>query len=277
MGKSNWIRMQATVVAAVGLAAVAVTHAEVRQPIRIETQNVSPFDAMGAFSFVYGGKSSSEFLAHWNLEQSSRQLDENRVEHTRTYRDPKTSLEIRSVAIEYKDFPALDWLLYLHNGGRENTPIIEKIEPLDLQLAGDREGFVLHYALGDTGGEYVQGFLSATSNFAPKKKVFKSDAIDNAYPRGNGSRRIPLVLAPNGGRSSDGYLPFFNLQWQKGGVVIALGWTGQWEASFGHEGEDVLKIQAGQQLTHFTLYPGETVRTPQDFVAFLGRGGLPAG
>jgi alpha-galactosidase len=45
-------------------------------------------------------------------------------------------------------------------------------------------------------------------------------------------------------------------------VLIAVGWPGQWAASFVRDGADGLRIQAGQALTHLVLQPGEEIRTP---------------
>ena len=209
-------------------------------PFKVETANLSPADLLGSFSFIYGGTASGELLGGWQTRRDVEKLDENRARHTITYTDPKAGLEVRCQAVEYADFPAVEWLLYFHNGGEQDTPIIERIEPLDLQIAGDPEGFTLHYSLGDT---------NSADSFAPMDHPLKSGG---PY---RGSEWGPFVLAPHAGRSSssshDGYwwsgaLPFFNLEWQGAGAVIAVGWSGQWEASFQHIGGNVLSVQAGQ-------------------------------
>ena len=47
------------------------------------------------------------------------------------------------------------------------------------------------------------------------------------------------------------------------GIIIALGWPGQWAAQFKRvEEANGLRLRAGQELTHFKLQPGEEVRTP---------------
>ncbi len=45
-------------------------------------------------------------------------------------------------------------------------------------------------------------------------------------------------------------------------MLAALGWPGQWAASFVRDGGDALRVRGGQEQTHFTLRPGEQVRTP---------------
>ena len=55
----------------------------------------------------------------WEVKRASRQLDDQRTEHTLTYTDPKTGLEVQCVGIEYRDFPAVDWVLYAKNTGEQ--------------------------------------------------------------------------------------------------------------------------------------------------------------
>jgi alpha-galactosidase len=57
------------------------------------------------------------------------------------------------------------------------------------------------------------------------------------------------------------YIPFFNLQWRDGGVVGAIGWTGQWMVSAGRSTSSIA-LKSGQQLTHLRLHAGESIRTP---------------
>jgi len=50
-----------------------------------------------------------------------------------------------------------------------------------------------------------------------------------------------------------------------------LGWPGQWAAKFTRDRDKGLHVQAGQELTHFKLLPGEEVRGPLAVVQFLER------
>ena len=61
-------------------------------------------------------------------------------------------------------------------------------------------------------------------------------------------------MAPSGGRPSNSTaFPFFNLQYGDQGVIVAVGWSGQWEARFQRVGQNAIAMQAGQQLTHLKL------------------------
>ncbi|MCB1128546.1 MAG: alpha-galactosidase, partial [Verrucomicrobiae bacterium] len=52
------------------------------------------------------------------------------------------------------------------------------------------------------------------------------------------------------------------------GTIIAVGWPGQWAATFARDSGSGLRIRAGQEQTHFKLRPGEEVRSPLMVVQF---------
>ncbi|MCX6225553.1 MAG: alpha-galactosidase [Bacteroidia bacterium] len=56
--------------------------------------------------------------------------------------------------------------------------------------------------------------------------------------------------------------PYYNLQLPGGGVILAVGWPGQWASSFIRDGQNGLRIMAGQELTNLYLKPGEEIRAP---------------
>ena len=44
--------------------------------------------------------------------------------------------------------------------------------------------------------------------------------------------------------------------------IIVVGWPGQWSSLWSRDEGTGLHVQAGQELTHFKLLPGEEVRSP---------------
>ncbi len=127
------------------------------------------------FSFTYGGKPSAELLKTWELKRASRQIDAQRTEHTLTYTDPKTGLVLRCVGIEYRDFPAVEWVIHLQNTGPADTPILEAIQAMDTPLPLPEAGQpVLHWA---------KGGVASFDDFAPQETALKPDA-KRASPAG---------------------------------------------------------------------------------------------
>jgi len=201
------------------------------------------------FSFVLGGQSSAELLPKWS-RQASEERPEGAQRRASMWTDPRTGLRVTCEVTLHDDFPAVDWVLYFENGGNEDTPILENVLPLDTTFAqeGASQKPVLHYARGST---------SNVNDFEP---------LDQSLGAGE-----ELELAPRAGRSSDPWFPFFNLDLGGAGVLLAVGWSGQWQTTF--RGEDGgVRVGAGMQDTHLVLHPGERIRTPRILlVGWTGR------
>jgi alpha-galactosidase len=212
----------------------------------IEGQQKSPYTTDPPFSFVYDGKPSAEFLSSWKVERQSINIDNNREEHKVIYTDPNTGLEIRCVAIEYSDFPTVEWTIYFKNNGSKDTPIISDIQAIDTVLERDAQGeFVLNHHDGSPCMPY---------DYRPHKTELKAGA--------------EKIIATSGGRSSNSDFPYFNVELPGEGYIIVIGWAGQWSAKFSRDSLNKLRVQAGQELTHFKLYPNEEIRTPLIVVQF---------
>ena len=100
------------------------------------------------FSFVYQGKPSADFLKNWRTERVSKKLGDGGTARTTTYSDPATGLEVRCDAVEYSEYPAVEWILHFKNTGTKDTGIIENILPMDLSLTRGSSEFVVHHAKG---------------------------------------------------------------------------------------------------------------------------------
>jgi alpha-galactosidase len=198
------------------------------------------------FSFRYGARPFSQILKTWTIERSVRALDNHRTEYLVTYTDPGTGLVIRCVAIAYDDFPTVEWTLYFQNNGTHPSPIIENIQAIDTQFDRTPEGeFLLHHAKGSP---------NSPTDYRPLETMLEP--------------KTETRIATTGGRPTDSDLCYFNVEWAGGGVILALGWPGQWAARFTRDEGKGLQVQAGQELTHFRLLPAEEVRTPLIAVQF---------
>ena len=225
----------------------AARAAEVVKPVEMSPSekwlNLRLLDATSAhlpFSFIYDGKASGELLSAWPKKVQTKKLDADRTQRTSTWTDPKTGLKVRSVAVDYADFPVVEWTVYFTNFGKEVSPVLENLQGLDARLERSGEGeFLLHHWKGDT---------SAPDLYQPLELPLAAN--------------VQKRFAPAGGRGSNGVFPYFNLAMPGGGLMLAVGWPGQWAATFARDAQRGLRITAGQELTHLALPPGMQVRTP---------------
>ncbi len=194
------------------------------------------------FSFVYDDKQSSDLLKDWQFHHESKELGDSGAERIFTYTDPETKLCVCCRCEVFSDFPVMEWLLTFENNGTDDTPIIENIQAVDTVWDFKQGGEVtLHRALGSS---------ASRSDFAPIDEVMKPD--------------VEINLAPIGGRSSNTTVfPFFNIEAPGEGLVIAIGWSGQWAISLVKSGEKSIKLRAGMELTHLKLHKNEKIRTPK--------------
>ncbi len=223
---------------ACGIAPIAEELAESQQWFETQFQDACEFPR--PFSFVYEGQHSTDLLKKWRIDRTSRSLGAGRIERTLICADPKTGLMVRCVAVRYEDFPTVEWTLYFKNAGSEDSPILEDIQALDIQFErGDRGEFLLHHN---------RGSVANRGDYEPLETILKPDT----------NKRLSAV----GGRPTNGNWSYFNLEWTERGVIIAVGWPGQWAAEFTRNGGKAVRVRAGQELTHFRLHPGEEVRSP---------------
>lgn len=200
------------------------------------------------FSFQYDGQSSRTFLSSWNFERSSEVLDTNRTLWTLTYTDPSTSLIVRCELTEYRDYPAAEWLLWFENPVFSNTPIIENVQTADLTFTSTNSGdFIVHHNKGSTPP------FPTIRDFEPLSRTLTSS----------------LRVLPKSGRSSEDFMPFFNLESPDDlGAALAIGWTGQWEANFTRASSTSARFEAGMERLRIRLLPREEIRVPSVLLLF---------
>ncbi|MBD3182500.1 alpha-galactosidase [Candidatus Poribacteria bacterium] len=194
------------------------------------------------FSFVYDDKKSFDFLKEWQFHHESKELEDSKTEHIFSYTDPETKFCVCFICEVFSDFPVVEWLITFENKGINDTPIIENIQAIDAVWDFNQGGeVVLHRALGSS---------ASRSDFAPVDEVLRPNTEIN--------------LAPVGGRSSNTTVfPFINIKAPAEGLVIAVGWSGQWAMSIVKNSESSIKIRAGMELTHLKLHKNEKIRTPR--------------
>ncbi len=197
------------------------------------------------FSFIFGGKPSDDLLLGWRRERTMKEEEGRKLVST-TFTDPATGLSVSWEAVRFLDFPALDQVLSFENRGAADTPIIEGIQALDVTFDRPLPGgspFLLHWTNGAPANptDYESSVL----------------AVDEKTPR---------VLGGGGGRSSNKDFPFVKVVSEAGQFIVAVGWSGQWQARLECPDRGRLHLAAGMEKTRFLLHPGEKVRTPRMLV-----------
>ena len=192
------------------------------------------------FSFKYAGRESAQFLSSWSHADETVTADGGKILR-RTYSDPVTKLRVIAEIRTFNDFAAVEWLLKFRNEGTSDSPIIEDIMPLDWAFAAEGNA-ALHHARGST---------AQPNDYAPQTEVLKPGSV--------------VHLQSESGRSSSGNtLPFFNLELGDHGVIGAIGWTGNWDATFSFApSAKIIAAKAGMRKTHFLLHPQEEIRSPR--------------
>ena len=193
-------------------------------------------DGSGPFSLSIGSAPMGG-AENWERTISAEESDGHSVE----WRHPGTGIVVAAAVRLFPGLPALDYVLHVVNKSDEDSPILEHIMPLDVRLSLTAGGPVTVY--------HAKGSSCAEDDFLPLQTIL--------YPGKS------LSLSPVGGRSSNGAFPFFNVTWPGGGMVVAVGWTGQWHATFSRDEEGRLLLLAGMAETRLRLRPGESIRTPR--------------
>ncbi len=192
------------------------------------------------FSFVYGGRPSADFIGSWSRQVAEQSGDATKRIRTLTITDPATHLEIRAVCTIYLDSAGLDWTLTLTNKGTADTPIIEQLRAVDVAIVPGPGAAPIWHGL--------KGSRCADDDWQPFERAL--------IP---GSKHE--FGAENGRSSADS--PFFNIQYAGGGVVTAVGWSGQWRGLMEAPSGGGLHIAVHQQNLHTVLRPGESLRSPR--------------
>ena len=170
---------------------------------------LSPEAANLPFSFVYAGEPSGKLLQAWQRKAKSEDLDADRRRTIVEYLDPKTGLQVRCEAIEYRDFPTVEWTLYFKNTATARHADTRKGPSLDTT---SRAG--------------------ATASSCSTKPRLAGKPV-GLQPAGNlvGASGLEADHAA-GGRPTNSDWSYFNLQEGDRGMIVVVGWPAQWAGEF---------------------------------------------
>ncbi len=140
----------------------------------------------------------------------------------------------------YSQSNAIEWQVRLRRSANEESILYENVNSADFKVQFPSiKGLTLHWN---------KGCHSKATDFQPQ---FEELATGK-----------PFVLESFGGRSSDGVMPYFNIATKDGGLIVAIGWSGDWRASFESLADGRVRITTGLKYSRFRLQAGEQVRLP---------------
>lgn len=169
---------------------------------------------------------------------------------TATFTDEASHLKFTVEAVLYGHNPSLDYVIYLTNTSKtENTPIISELNPLDSEFEMKANaGFTIHTNEGSH--ENIDDFKPIVD------KITKAES----------SKRYNVT----GGTSSNAKgFPFFDVIGKDEGIIMAIGWSGQWESDFKWLSNNEFNMKARQQNFNALLFPEETIRTPRIVMTYF--------
>ena len=183
--------------------------------------------------FEYGDRTVCGIPADFSPTVSHRIITENTVRSVIEVRDAN-GLSIRAESLEYRDFPVTEWVFFLTNDGKADTPILKSI-----RIEGDIvcPDAVLEYGNGDTRREDGYSFF--------KERVERE-----------------ILLTPTTGTSCEGAFPYMTLHGKDREIRAAIGFPTKWAARIAPSKGGVI-FSCGQDRCATVLHPGETYRTPR--------------
>jgi len=198
------------------------------------------------FSFDYNAVEFSQFIGEWEKSvDTTEDEDGNRI-ITLSYTQPTDKVTAVATITVYKDSPAVDWIIYFTNNGSSDSPVISNIRALNAEYEIDGDEIRVNHPAGSTMSE----------------DDFKSQIVNLS------ASSDELSFANDGGRSSDGNMPYFDISNGEEGIIGAIGWSGQWTCNMKYT-ENGVRIDAGMRKTAISLHAEEDMRTPSIVLLFF--------
>ena len=216
------------------------------------------------FSFKYNGITLNGFepeTIRYVKEMPEAASDCGETKYEITY-DFKNGIKVYEDLCIYEEFKTAKVLLHFENVSDENSGQLSEIYDCDISLPFNENYTPAQVGHRLTPENKARVFKSVGSNWARDEFFEYPDFI--APWQG-------LLYACESGRSSQGLMPYFDLNENNKGALIAIGWTGQWNIRF-TGGDKKINIKTGIEDLDFYLEPHEKVRTSSAVVMLYENG-----
>ena len=157
------------------------------------------------------------------------------------YKNKSNGLEVTVEATVFEKNATCQWTVYIKNTAEKDSGVISDFYALDFGFPTGKAD--LYYSMGSD---------TAPSDFSLIKKSISS------------SER---TFSGNDGKPTESYLPYFNIHGESFGMILGIGWTGQWAAGISAKKGET-NITAKQENFNAYLLPGEEIRSPLVSISF---------
>ncbi len=150
-------------------------------------------------------------------------------------------LELKIEATSFEENATCQWTVYIKNTGTDKSGVISDFYALDSS-----------FSTGSAQLYYSMGSNTAASDFSLIRKNLTS---------------VEKKFSGIEGKPTEKYLPYFNISGKNHGMILGIGWTGQWAATLS-ESKGETDITVKQESFEAYLLPGEEVRSPLVSLSF---------
>ena len=188
-------------------------------------------------NFVYDGTYYSGLPSSKFTELERKVKNENGKTETYILLQKNDTLQVEVNTAYYHEHDAWEYTVHFRNPSLDqNSGILECLNAANIRFEGSNP--VLKGILGDHANQYAPYEYDLT-----KEDVNFTSTL---------------------GRATHIYFPYFNLEHNNGGALIAIGWAGTWAADFKYDKNTNSTNFIGQATLGLKTYlkPGENIRTP---------------
>ena len=184
------------------------------------------------FSFVYDGKKYEGFSSKYFTLLNQDKTEENKKETILYTFSFLEELLVRVKLTHYFSHGVTEWTVEFENHTEQISKVIENAQ-VTMELTGTNP--ILKGILGDHENQY----RPYQRNLSEESVSFISDS----------------------GRATHINFPYFNLEFENGGAMLAIGWAGTWKADFEKTGDKVIYTAKSVINLKTCLKPRENIRT----------------
>ncbi len=157
------------------------------------------------------------------------------------YKNKSNNLEVKVEVTIFEKNATCQWTVYIKNAGEKDSGVISDFYALDSSFATGKAD--LYYSMGSD---------TAASDFSLIKKNLTS---------------VERKFSATDGKPTEAFLPYFNIHGENYGMILGIGWTGQWASGISaSKGETNITVK--QENFNAYLLPGEEVRSPLVSISF---------